>query len=33
MDADTQWVEHFGKDEKYDLIISNMNLHWFNNVE
>ena len=30
---DTQWTENFGSTEKFDLIVSNMNLHWFNHVE
>ena len=30
---ETSWVENFGSDEQFDLIISNMNLHWNNNIE
>lgn len=32
VDEETGWSEHF-KEGELDLIVSNMNLHWLNNLE
>lgn len=30
---ETQWKENFPEPEQFDLIVSNMKLHWVNDVE
>ena len=30
---ENEWVQTFGEEEQFDLVVSNMNLHWNNKVE
>lgn len=30
---ETQWVENMGSNEQFDLIVSNMSMHWYNDIQ